>query len=182
MTDAILAAGGTLISYIGDGIMALFGAPLEQPDHADRALAAARDMVGPRLARFNEWMIAEGYETRFTMGIGLYSGPVMAGNIGSDERLSYTAIGDTVNTASRLEGLTKTAGYTLLLSSTTRVRLTRVPDDLVFVEELDVRGRAERIAAWSITAARITAPDLPLPSPVSEPAPPSVAGTQHVAE
>jgi hypothetical protein len=60
--------------------------------------------------------------------------------------------------------------------------LTRVPDDLVFVDELAVRGRAERIAAWSITAARIPTPDLPLPSAVTEPARPSVTGTQHVAE
>jgi adenylate cyclase len=182
MTDAILAAGGTLISYIGDGIMALFGAPLEQPDHADRALAAAREMVGPRLARFNEWMMAEGFETGFRMGIGLHSGTVMAGNIGSDDRLSYTAIGDTVNTASRLESLTKIAGYALLLSGPTRMRLTREAEDLVFVGDLNVRGRAEQIAAWSISSAQIPAPaSLPTASR-SDPAPSYASGAPPLAD
>jgi adenylate cyclase len=156
MTEAILAAGGTLIAYMGDGIMALFGAPLEQPDHADRALAAAREMVGPRLERFNEWMIEQGYPSGFRMGVGLHSGLVMAGNVGSDERLDYTAIGDTTNTASRLEGMTKGEAYMLFLSAATHERLTRPPDDLVFVKELEVRGRSEKIAVWSIASAALT--------------------------
>ncbi|HUO73147.1 MAG TPA: adenylate/guanylate cyclase domain-containing protein [Solirubrobacteraceae bacterium] len=155
MTEAILAAGGTLIAYMGDGIMALFGAPLEQDDHADRALAAAREMLGPRLERFNEWMLEQGYASGFRMGIGLHSGLVMAGNVGSDERLDYTAIGDTTNTASRLEGMTKGKPYMLFVSAATRERLTRPPDDLVFVDELEVRGRAEKIAVWSIDAAAV---------------------------
>ena len=83
MTDAILAHGGTLVSYIGDGIMAVFGAPIEQPDHADRALAAAREMLDVRLAGFNEWMRSQGLAD-LGMGIGLNSGAVMAGNVGSD--------------------------------------------------------------------------------------------------
>ena len=159
MTAAILAAGGTLIAYMGDGIMALFGAPLEQPDHADRALAAAREMIGPRLARFNEWMLVEGHASGFRMGVGLHSGPVMAGNVGSEERLDYTAIGDTTNTASRLEGMTKGTPHMLLLSGATRERLTRPPDDLVFFDELEIRGRAEKIAVWSIATPSPTAPE-----------------------
>ena len=74
MTDAILAHGGTLVSYIGDGIMAVFGAPIEQDDHADRALAAAREMLEERLPRFNEWLRENGLERGFKMGIGLNSG------------------------------------------------------------------------------------------------------------
>ena len=150
MTEAILAAGGTLIAYAGDGIMALFGAPLEQPDHADRALAAAREMIGPRLDRFNAWLHEQGHETGFRMGVGLHSGTVMAGNVGSNERLEYTAIGDTVNTASRLEGMTKGTPHMLFLSSGTRDRLRAPPADLVFVEELEVRGRAQKIGVWSL--------------------------------
>ncbi len=150
MTEAILAAGGTLIAYAGDGIMALFGAPLDQPDHADRALVAAREMIGPRLDRFNAWLHEHGHDHRFRMGIGLHSGTVMAGNVGSDERLEYTAIGDTVNTASRLEGMTKGTPHMLFLSSATRERLAAPPADLVFVEELEVRGRANKIGVWSI--------------------------------
>jgi adenylate cyclase len=107
MTEAILAAGGTLIAYMGDGIMAVFGTPIEQPDHADRALVAAREMMGPRLQRFNDWLHEQGHESGFRMGIGLNSGTVMAGNVGSAQRVEYTAIGDTTNTASRLEGMTK---------------------------------------------------------------------------
>ena len=155
MTAAILEAGGTLIAYMGDGIMALFGAPLEQRDHADRALAAAREMLGPRLERFNQWMIEQGYPSGFRMGIGLHSGLVMAGNVGSDERLDYTAIGDTTNTASRLEGMTKGEPYMLFISNATRDHLTDPPNDLVFVGEYEVRGRTEKIAVWSIAPAAV---------------------------
>ncbi|MEA2273007.1 MAG: adenylate cyclase, partial [Solirubrobacteraceae bacterium] len=90
MTDAIMGHGGTLIAYLGDGIIAIFGAPLEQADHADRAIAAAQEMLGPRLASFNEWMAERGIESPFEMGIGINSGHFMAGNVGSQDRLEYT--------------------------------------------------------------------------------------------
>jgi adenylate cyclase len=72
MTEAVLDAGGTLISYIGDGILALFGAPIDQPDHADRALVAAREMLGPRLTRFNDWLREQGYERRLRGARGIH--------------------------------------------------------------------------------------------------------------
>jgi adenylate cyclase len=150
MTEAILDAGGTLIAYMGDGIMALFGAPLEQPDHADRALTAACEMMGPRLERFNAWLRETGHAGGFRMGIGINSGPVMAGNVGSEERVEYTAIGDTTNTAARLEGMTKGTDRQLFISQSTRDALTRPRDDLVFVDELGVRGRQRTIAVWSV--------------------------------
>ena len=125
MTEAILGAGGTLISYMGDGIMAVFGAPLEQPDHADRALVAAIEMIGPRLDRFNAWLAEEGHDHAFVMGVGINSGSVMAGNIGSEQRVEYTALGDTTNTASRLEGMTKGSGHMLFVADTTRERMQR---------------------------------------------------------
>ncbi len=169
MTEAILAAGGTLIAYMGDGIMALFGAPLEQPDHADRALGAAREMLGPRLQRFNQWMLdEEGYASGFRMGVGLNSGSVMAGNVGSEERLDYTAIGDTTNTASRLEGMTKGQDFMLFMAGATRDRLTRAPDDLVFVGDFEVRGRTEKIAIWSLTAVAVA--PTPAATAATEPA------------
>ena len=97
MTDVILGHGGTLVTFMGDGIMAVFGAPIEMDDHADRALGAAREMAGPALEQFNEWMAEQGESERFTIGIGLNSGPVMAGNVGSERRLEYTVIGDTTH-------------------------------------------------------------------------------------
>jgi adenylate cyclase len=150
MTEAILDAGGTLISYMGDGIMAVFGAPLEQVDHADRALAASREMIGPRLARFNAWLADQGFEHSFVMGVGLNSGPVMAGNVGSEQRVEYTAIGDVTNTASRLEGLTKNSGTMLLISDSTRQRMRTSVDELAPFGEVEIRGRVEQLAVWTI--------------------------------
>ncbi len=151
MSDAVLAHGGTLISYLGDGLMAIFGAPLPQADHADRALAAAREMLEERLPRFNESLLARGFERGFKMGIGINTGEFMSGNIGSERRLEYTAIGDTINTASRVEGMTKGTPYALFLAESTREALTREPADIVFVDELAVRGRSQTIRLWSLS-------------------------------
>ncbi|MEA2312832.1 MAG: adenylate cyclase [Solirubrobacteraceae bacterium] len=152
MSDAILDNGGTLVAYMGDGIMAVFGAPLEQPDHADRALAAARDMAGERLDRFNQWLAGEGFGTAFAMGIGLNTGSVMSGNVGSKRRLEYTAIGDTTNTAARLEGMTKGTPHQLFLADSTRTALAAEPDGLVDVGELEIRGRTHGLRVWALAS------------------------------
>ena len=150
MSEAILNNGGTLVAYMGDGIFAVFGAPIEQPDHADRALAAGREMLTTRLPHFNALMEERGLPARFRMGVGLNSGPFMSGNVGHERRLEYTAIGDTTNTASRLEGMTKGQPYVLFMSDTTKEALTRDVPDLVFVDEFEVRGRQEPVKIWSI--------------------------------
>ncbi len=150
MTEAILGAGGTLIAYMGDGIMAVFGAPLEQTDHADRALRAAREMIGPRLQRFNAWLGEQGFEHDFVMGVGLNSGTVMAGNVGSEERVEYTAIGDTTNTAARLESMTKGSGTMLFVSESSRERMREEAAGLVWVGEFDVRGREAKMRVWTL--------------------------------
>jgi adenylate cyclase len=160
MTEAIMAAGGTLIAYMGDGIMAVFGAPLEQPDHADRALTAAVEMIGPRLQKFNGWLKEQGHEHEFAMGVGINSGSVMAGNIGSEQRVEYTALGDTTNTASRLEGMTKGSGYMLFVADTTRERMRNPPDSLTLVGEFEVRGRVAKVPVWTVTADAKLTPDL----------------------
>ena len=121
MSEAILDHGGTLVAYMGDGIMAVFGAPLQQPDHADRALAAARDMLD-RLEGFNQWLRDTDMHDGFKMGIGLNTGSVMSGHVGSERRLEYTALGDTTNTAARLEGMTKGTPYQLYVADSTRAR------------------------------------------------------------
>src|SRR3954447_9498988 len=150
MTDAIMGHGGTLVTYMGDGIMAVFGAPLDQPDHADRALDAAREMAGPRLRRFNAWLRERGGGEGFRMGIGLNTGPVMSGNVGSERRMEYTTIGDTTNTAARLEGATKGTPYQVFVAESTRAKLGRPAPDLVRHGELPVRGRSEGVLVWGV--------------------------------
>jgi adenylate cyclase len=150
MSDAILDHGGTLVAYMGDGIMAVFGAPIEQDDHADRALAAAREMLDVRLPRFSAWLREKELSEGFRMGIGLNSGRVMSGNVGSERRVEYTAIGDTTNTAARLEGMTKGTPHQLFLADSTRSRLNDPPPDLVYVDEFEVRGRQARVKLWSL--------------------------------
>jgi adenylate cyclase len=83
------------------------------------------------------------------MGVGLNSGPVMSGNVGSTKRLEYTAVGDTTNAASRLQALTKEAGCPLLVSDTTKEAL-RNADELAFVGDLEIRGRTNTLKAWTI--------------------------------
>jgi adenylate cyclase len=152
--DAIDPHGGTLVDYMGDGIMAVFGAPIELADHADRALAAARAKLR-RLDEFNAWMHDEyGFDKSFRMGIGLNSGHVMSGNVGSETRLAYTAIGDTTNTAARLEGMTKGTDLMLFMSESTKEGLSSKPDDLAFVGEYEIRGRMEKLSIWSVEQSR----------------------------
>jgi adenylate cyclase len=153
MTEAILGHGGTLVSYEGDGIMAVFGAPIEQPDHADRALAASREMLTERLPKWNAWLREQDVSDGFKMGIGLNTGMVVSGNVGSERRLEYTAIGDTTNTAARLQAMTKGQSHLLFFSDTTRERLQRKIEDLVFIDEFEVRGRSQAVKIWSIEAA-----------------------------
>ena len=149
MTSAVMDHGGTLISFMGDGIMAVFGAPIEMDDHADRALAAAKEMLEVRLPAVNAWMREREVGGEFRIGIGLNSGPVMAGNIGSQERLEFTTIGDTVNTAARLEGMTKDTGHSLFVADSTRELLSRRDGELSYVDSMPVRGRAEEIKVWA---------------------------------
>jgi adenylate cyclase len=128
--------------------MAVFGAPVAQDDHAERALAAARVMSGERLERFNASLAEQGIDHRFTMGIGLNSGAVLSGNVGSMRRMEYTALGDTTNTAARLEAMTKDTPHQVLVAQATVDRLGS-PDGLAFVEELAIRGRVAPVRVWS---------------------------------
>jgi adenylate cyclase len=157
MSDAILDHEGTLVAYMGDGIMAVFGAPIASDDHADKALGAAREMLD-RLERFNEWLRSEGLGDGFKMGIGLNTGDVMSGNVGSARRLEYTTIGDTTNSAARLEGMTKGTPYQLFVADSTRSRLATLPDDLESLDELEVRGRKGAMKVWALRAVA-TVPD-----------------------
>jgi adenylate cyclase len=135
---------------MGDGIMAVFGAPIEMAGHADCAVAATREMLTVRLPRFNEWLTKNGLGEGFRMGIGLSSGPIMSGTVGSERRLEYTTVGDTTNTAARLEAMTKNTPYSIFIADSTRSSLLEPAEDLVFVDELDVRGKRSKVRLWTL--------------------------------
>lgn len=118
MSAEIIATGGVIDKYIGDAIMAFWGAPLDDENHATNAVRAAQGMLRA-LEALNKELVAEG-KAPIAIGIGLASGPAVVGNIGSDERVDYTAMGDTVNTAARLEGLTKEYKQSIVVSQKTK--------------------------------------------------------------
>src|SRR4029079_10668598 len=161
MSEAILDHGGTLVAYMGDGIMAVFGAPLHQDDHADRALDASRAIM-TTLEGFNAWLREAEMHDGFKMGIGLNTGPVMSGNVGSERRLEDTGLGDTPSTAARLEGMTRGTPYQLYVADSTREALRTPADDLQEVGEFEVRGRKAKIKLWSLTDHQAGAGDAPV--------------------
>ncbi|MFN7966851.1 MAG: adenylate/guanylate cyclase domain-containing protein [Acidobacteriota bacterium] len=148
MTQLIQAQGGTLDKYMGDGIMAFFGAPVAQTDHAPRAAAAALAMRAA-LDDLNKGWDARGLP-EIRCGIGLNSGPMAVGNIGSSMIFDYTVIGDNVNLGSRIEGLTRTYGVDVIVSATTAELLS----ESLVMRELDavrVKGRREPVQIFELT-------------------------------
>jgi adenylate cyclase len=140
--DVVFSHGGSLDKFIGDCIMALWGAPLDDPDHARHAVACALDMADT-LQAFKRELGAE--QSDFDVGIGLHSGPAVVGLMGSQKRrLEYTAIGDTVNLASRIEGLTKDAKRRILVSRDTAERCGDA-FDFVSCGTFPVKGRAQPV-------------------------------------
>jgi adenylate cyclase len=140
--DVVFNHGGSLDKFIGDCIMAMWGAPLDQPDHARRAVACALDMADT-LQTFKRELGAE--QSDFDVGIGLHSGPAVVGLMGSQKRrLEYTAIGDTVNLASRIEGLTKDAKRRILVSRETMERC-RGAFEFLSCGTFAVKGRAQPV-------------------------------------
>jgi adenylate cyclase len=139
--DVVFNHGGSLDKFIGDCIMAIWGAPLDDPEHARHAVACALDMADT-LQAFKRELGAGNSD--FDVGIGLHSGPAVVGLMGSMKRLEYTAIGDTVNLASRIEGLTKDAKRRILVSRDTAERCGDA-FDFVSCGTFPVKGRAQPV-------------------------------------
>ena len=139
MTESVHERGGTVDKFIGDGMMCFFGAPQPLANPAAAAAAAGRDML-LRLEVLNQQFRAQGLEP-ISIGIGLHLGEVVVGHVGSATRHEYTAIGDAVNTASRVEGLTKTLGYALVVSRDVWAELED-QQDYVELGENKIKGRA----------------------------------------
>lgn len=147
MEAAIRGQGGLVLQYIGDEIEAVFGAPLRVPDHADRALAAALEMRD-RLHRLNARRADSG-KPPLRNGIGIHTGTVLAGSIGSAERLTYTLVGDAVNLASRIQGLNKDLGTEILVSEATRSRLTGEAA-LEALPAVRVKGKSVEVSVYRV--------------------------------
>jgi adenylate cyclase len=139
--DVVFRHGGSLDKFIGDALMAFWGAPLDDPRHARNAVACALEMADTLLA-FKAEMGELG--KGFDVGIGIHSGPAVVGLIGSDRRREYTSIGDTVNLASRIEGLTKEAGRRILVSRETMQGCTDA-FDFVSCGSFHAKGRAQAV-------------------------------------
>lgn len=147
MVGVVFAHRGTIDKFVGDMVMALFGAPLDDPDHADHAVQTALDMVR-ELRQLNRVWAVEG-RTALDIGIGINTGEMIAGNIGSDTIMSYTVIGDNVNLGARLESLNKDFGTRILISEATRRQLKRAYD-IRPLGEVMVKGKTRAVAVFEV--------------------------------
>ncbi|MEQ9366549.1 MAG: adenylate/guanylate cyclase domain-containing protein, partial [Leptospirales bacterium] len=145
MVDIIFAHGGTLDKFMGDGILAYFGAPLDLPDHAQMAVRCGQAMLAT-LADLNQTRRERG-EAPLEIGIGVNTGPAILGDIGPEIRKEYTVIGDTVNVSARIESLTKKIGSPILVSRATRDACGGL-FEWTAAEPLTVRGKAEPLATF----------------------------------
>ena len=141
--------GGMVNKFLGDGFMALFGIESPESDHADRAVAAAAEMVH-RLQQLND-QLARRELPPLVMGVGIHTGPALVGSIGSPGRREYTAIGDTINTAARVEALTKTVGTAVLFTAAVREELTSVPE-LVTFPPRSVKGKQQPLTVFGLAS------------------------------
>jgi class 3 adenylate cyclase len=145
MNDAILSEGGTVMQFVGDAVMAVFGAPFPQADHADRAFCAARAMHSKQAAINKVWLDAG--KPPFWLGIGLSTGDAAAALLGSEERLEYTVVGDTVNLSQRLQQLGD-AGETVMGEAT--LTMLSVRPEVRALEPQLVKGRDTPVVAYKV--------------------------------
>jgi adenylate cyclase len=161
MTAQIFASGGTVDQYMGDGIFAVFGAPAASPDDAANALNCAEMMLNA-LQRWNDEREREG-DARLDIGIGLNYGPVVLGDVGSEHSMSFTAIGDTVNTAARLQVLTRALQTPLVVGDAVVQAIKALSPEIAAERtrkledqgEHNLRGRASPVRVWTPKVERI---------------------------
>jgi adenylate cyclase len=161
VSESIKKQGGVVDKYLGDGLMAQWGAPVPRQDHADAAVAACLD-INERLCTLSEELEGTGeivFETRLT----LHSGLVVAGNVGSDESLEYTIIGDTVNVTSRMQETAKQLDANFLISETTQASLKQ-PVALGRRSEVEIRGRQRPLVVHEVLCRAIKSPEVISPS------------------
>lgn len=147
MIEVVFHNNGTLDKFMGDGMMVLFGAPLSDPDHAVHAVKAATEMQAALKALHLKWGVSN--RPAFAIGIGIHTGPAVVGNVGSTRRLEYTAIGDTVNLASRLESSTKDLGRSIVLSEATHLLVNHRYKTLP-LGQISVKGRETPVSVYGL--------------------------------
>jgi adenylate cyclase len=159
MVEVVFHHHGTVDKFVGDMVMALFGAPVDDADHAEHAVAAAVEMVS-KLGALNRRWLDEG-KAQLDIGIGINSGDMIAGNIGSSRIMSYTVIGDNVNLGSRLESLNKDFQTRIIISDATRTRL-RTARTMRSLGDVTVKGKSQAVSIFEVV----------VPSPIDAPRPP----------
>jgi len=147
MTEEVMATEGVVDKFIGDAIMVFWGAPIDQPDHADRAVITAKGMV-KRLEKLKTKWASEGLPI-LDIGIAINLGVVTVGNVGSKRRFDYTLIGDAVNVASRLEGLNKQFNSHIIISESTKRHLS-INVETHALGEVHLRGRDEPVTIFEV--------------------------------
>ena len=151
MTNITLENSGTIDKYIGDALMAIWGAPLDVPDHANQAVKTAQQME-VALAELNEELKKEGL-LELGVGIGINTGDAVVGNMGSDTRFDYTVLGDSVNLAARLEGQTKEYGVFYMFTKQTLDCLTDYDsDELAFIDRIAVKGQTAPVDIYTLVS------------------------------
>ena len=145
LTDCVLSHGGTVDKFMGDCIMAFWGAPMECEDHAQQAMLASKDML-MLLDDLNRQLDEEGLP-HLNVGVGINTGPCVVGNMGSEARFDYSVLGDAVNTASRLEGQTRNYDDWILIGENTAAI---EPDWVQYVDAIRVKGKSEPLNVYTL--------------------------------
>jgi adenylate cyclase len=164
MVEIVFRNGGTVDKFVGDMVMALFGAPVDDVDHADAGVTTAVEMVR-ELGELNRRWAGEG-RVQLDIGIGVNSGDMIAGNIGSSAIMSYTVIGDNVNLGARLESLNKDYKTRIIISEATRARLAK-SYELRPLGDVVVKGKTRPVEIFEVVSASPLVADAPQAAPAA---------------